>query len=160
MADSNHDHSDVQLDLSDDILKLESFYFAVGEVSDVYRCKMIKSNRTVAVKVMRGISSDPRIREKFQKRLLRLVKQWKRLSHHNVMPCFGYCKHFGPMIGLVLPMCIKGNIVHYVEKNPQVNRLFMLLQVASGLNYLHSIDFLHGDIRGVSYAYFFFVSKA
>jgi len=120
----------------------------VGEVSDVYKALLVKSDRVVAVKIMRGITSDVEVRRRFEEQLLLLVGQWQTMKHPNIMECFGICRNFGPVPGMVLPLCSKGSIMRFVKNNSSVNRLFLLVQVAAGLNYLHSREFVHGDIRG------------
>lgn len=44
-----------------------------------------------------------------------------------------------------------GTSTEYVEKYPTVNRLQLLYDVATGLEYLHSQRMVHGDLRGVSF---------
>jgi len=45
-----------------------------------------------------------------------------------------------------------GNIVQFLEKKPDANRLVLLAQVASGLLYLHSLNpsLVHGDIKAAN----------
>lgn len=73
---------------------------------------------------------------------------------------------FGPVPGLIFPMCSEGSIMKFVETHPEKNRIDLvcymhqpsdyyslvaqLFQVASGINYLHEHDFIHADLRGVS----------
>lgn len=49
----------------------------------------------------------------------------------------------------VSPFMEKGNIREYLRDHPEVAILPLLLQIADGLEYLHSKDVVHGDIRGV-----------
>lgn len=44
-----------------------------------------------------------------------------------------------------------GTSTEYVDKYPTVNRLQLLYDVATGLEYLHSQRMVHGDLRGVSF---------
>lgn len=44
-----------------------------------------------------------------------------------------------------------GTSTDYVDKYPNVNRLQLLYDVATGLEYLHSQRMVHGDLRGVSF---------
>lgn len=43
-----------------------------------------------------------------------------------------------------------GNIREYLKGDPDVPRLPMIWQIADGMDYLHSKNVVHGDIRGVS----------
>jgi serine/threonine protein kinase len=51
-----------------------------------------------------------------------------------------------------------GNVLSFLEKNPDHDRLGMLLEIAQGLRYLHNLNpqVIHGDIRGVSFFTFIF----
>lgn len=51
--------------------------------------------------------------------------------------------------GQVSPFMEKGNVREYLRDHPEVAVLPILPQIADGLEYLHSKDVVHGDIRGV-----------
>lgn len=135
-------------EFGEEILKLESHYFALGEVSNVWKCLLKSSQRIVAVKAMRGIQSDIDARIKFERQLENLVLQWQELDHPNILPCLGLTMQFGPIPALIFPMCTEGSIIRYVEAHPEVNKLQLLAQVAAGVSYLHSQGIVHADIRG------------
>lgn len=79
--------ADFTQEFPEEIEKLESHYFALGEVSNVWKCLLKTTNRTasssarfdplpplkklcilqVAVKAMRGICSDVEVRSKFER---------------------------------------------------------------------------------------------
>ena len=44
----------------------------------------------------------------------------------------------------------RGNIREYLREYPDIPKLPMLRRIAGGLEYLHSQNVIHGDIRGVS----------
>jgi len=129
-------------------MKLESHYFALGELSNVWKCMLKNQRDIVAVKAMRGIQTDIHARLKFQQQLGHLVLQWKEMNHPNILPCHGLTMQFGPVPALIFPMCRKGSIMRYLESHPTVNKLQVLTQVAAGISYLHSSEFVHADIRG------------
>jgi len=132
----------------DEIQKLESHYFALGEVSNVWKCELKNSGEIVAVKAMRGIQSDMDARIKFEEQLGQLVLQWQQLNHPNILPCHGLTMQFGPIPALIFPMCKEGSIMRYVENHPTADKLQLLAQVAGGISYLHHRDIVHADIRG------------
>lgn len=132
----------------DEIQKLEPHYFALGEVSNVWKCALKTSGRIVAVKAMRGIQSDLNARNRFEEQLGHLAEKWQELEHPNVMPCLGLTMQFGPIPALVFPMCSEGSIMKYVESHPTVNKLQLMAQVAAGFSYLHNNGFVHADVRG------------
>jgi hypothetical protein len=46
-------------DISEDVRQLEAYYFAVGEVSDVYKALMVKSDRTVSGFIEHCVFANP-----------------------------------------------------------------------------------------------------
>lgn len=99
-------------------------------------------------------------------RFCREVLLWPRLHHANVLPVHGFSLSTIPLC-VVSPWMENGNILEYTRKHPEVNRMSLvspvpprpkicihlvsqLVDVAYGLRYLHKIDQVHGNIRGVS----------
>jgi serine/threonine protein kinase len=91
---------------------------------------------------------------------------WKRLDHPNILSFRGVSISQGQLC-VVSSWIENGNILEYTRKNPEVNRLHLvtpsvgvllgklrtiilqLAGVASGLEYLHRVNLVHGNIRGV-----------
>ena len=93
---------------------------------------------------------------------------WKRLKHPNVVPFLGVSTTPLQLVSRWMP---NGTLTEYVKAKPHANRislvripptvvhlsklnLFKLLDVAEGLNYLHTCHTVHGDLKGVSLAFF------
>ncbi|KAF7984312.1 hypothetical protein HWV62_15293 [Athelia sp. TMB] len=125
-------------------------YFAYGDFSQLWQRQMKSTGRIVAIKAFRMTTTAGvgNINSKFEAALLRLVQEWSRLQHQNIMPCLGISNDFGDIASLVMPMCPDGNINDYVVDHPFVNRLALLSQVAEGVAYLHSQGVVHGKICG------------
>jgi len=89
---------------------------------------------------------------------------WGHMSHPNIVPLHG--------VATALPQLVSewmenGAITEYIMKHPDADRLGLvcfppltrgevltsppnqLLDTAKGLNYLHSIHVVHGDLKGV-----------
>ena len=93
-----------------------------------------------------------------------------RLNHPNVVRCLGATVD-PPQI--VIDMMSNGEVLDYVGKNPNVNRVclvsslvsiyrnslanvaprFQVLGVTEGLDYLHSRGVVHGDLRPVGFLF-------
>ncbi|KIJ27061.1 hypothetical protein M422DRAFT_138631, partial [Sphaerobolus stellatus SS14] len=78
---------------------------------------------------------------------------WASLSHPNILPFLGYSNSLSQtslcgIPAIISPWMRNGTLSQYLEENPdQIDKLFMLLQIANGLEYLHKNDIVHGDIR-------------
>ncbi|KAG9127218.1 hypothetical protein FRC07_000136 [Ceratobasidium sp. 392] len=55
---------------------------------------------------------------------------------------------FRGQIAMVSLWMENGDLRAYVNKNPNVDRFKLCIQVADGLSYLHSIRIVHGDLKG------------
>ncbi|KAH7919646.1 kinase-like protein [Leucogyrophana mollusca] len=115
-----------------------------GGFADVWKVDL--DGRTVAVKKMRVFgSSDAYSRE---------AVLWAQLSSPYVLPfCGVYCADEpSPRACLVSPWMDNGNLPQYLKGSPETNRLQLMLDVALGLEYLHSFcpTVVHGDLKGVN----------
>ncbi|KAG8898747.1 hypothetical protein FRB99_007185 [Tulasnella sp. 403] len=82
------------------------------------------------------------------RRLLREAKTWKDLKHPNILRFLGACKIDG-IIYLVSPFMKNGTIMDFVAKNPfRANRIQLIREIASALEYLHRHSVIHGDLKG------------
>ena len=100
------------------------------------------------------------------KRLFHEIVIWRRLSHPNVLPVLGVSPKLFPLC-IVSEWMIDGNIMDFTTNHPEVNRLrlvrsvsavlsiprfsntLQLAEAASGLQYLHSMEIIHSDLKPV-----------
>jgi serine/threonine protein kinase len=133
-------------------VKCQDHYFAYGGFAEVFRGEWRDSLtggvRPVAIKLLRGVHTDELVKEAIIRRLNRETRVWHALSHENILPFFGVCDDLGPSFAMVSPFCANGSVLLYLTKNPQVDRLAIIIGVACGLQYLHSQNVIHGDIKG------------
>lgn len=57
---------------------------------------------------------------------------------------------FAPSPCLVTPWIENGNVHRYMRKHPDHDKLSMILDISKGMEYLHGLNILHGDIRGAN----------
>jgi len=98
-------------------------------------------------------------------RLFQEIVIWRRLSHPNVLPVLGVSPKLFPLC-VITEWMIDGNIMDFTSKHPEANRLRLvrpnfsliptnpeiplkLADAASGLQYLHSMDIVHSDLKPV-----------
>ncbi|KAH7926136.1 kinase-like protein [Leucogyrophana mollusca] len=120
---------------------------AGGTFGDVWKGDL--DGRAVAVKMMRVFDSrDVQALMKAQAVL------WAQFSSPYVLPfCGVYCANGpSPRVCLVSPWMDNGDLPRYLKDNPKANRLQLMLDVALGLEYLHSFcsPVIHGDLKGVN----------
>ncbi|KAJ6486735.1 kinase-like domain-containing protein [Mycena sanguinolenta] len=117
-----------------------------GGFGDVFRASY--QGRMVALKRIRIFTAHPsthRNRLQFCKEAL----VWQGLSHRFILPLLGIDRStFAPSFCMVSPWMKHGTVVKYLQDRGrgEVNRL--LLEIAQSLDYLHSMDVVHGDLRG------------
>ncbi|KZP22994.1 kinase-like protein [Athelia psychrophila] len=133
-------------------IKHEKRHFASGAYSDVYGGDWTDASTgrvtRVAIKVLRGITDNETGLMKTRKMIRREIAVWMGLEHPNITPFLGVVTGFGPLSAMVSPYCSKETIVRYTLENPVVDRLPLILGVANGLAYLHSLNIIHGDLKG------------
>jgi len=135
---------------------------ASGGIADTWRGSW--NNQQVAFKAFRIY--PPHDLQEAKKILWTLVPTWKRLAHENVLPFHDVDTSIF-QLALVYDWGYNGNIMQYLESHPNASRSELvsvllcfarssfpdqyskLLQVAKGLQYLHSLDVVHGDLKGV-----------
>ncbi|KAF9647767.1 kinase-like protein [Thelephora ganbajun] len=129
--------------LSAGLVKCGEVPVATGGVMDVWRGKY-QSTR-VAIKAFRAYPIQSL--EEAKEVLRKLVPMWKKFTHPNVVAFRGVTmENF--RLALVYDWGENGNIMRYVKSHPMPPRLILLLQVARGLQYLHSLDIPHGNLKG------------
>jgi len=125
--------------------KLGTTPVAYGGFSDVWCGKY--GDQRVALKVFRLSESDDT--SITRKAFIREVIHWKSIRHRNVIPLLGIDNTLFQFC-MVSPWCHYGNIAQYLKERPDEKRLDLLIDVASGLQYLHSMEMVHGDLKSAN----------
>ncbi|KAK0187089.1 kinase-like domain-containing protein [Armillaria mellea] len=135
-----------------------------GGFGEIRKAHLASSNgkMTVAVKYLRLYVTQA------TKRLYKEIRIWQRLNHPHVLLLLGVChtatsesihasiEHPDPMksIEIVCPWMENGTLVNFLklqqteQENMEELRLRLLIQVCSGLMYLHSKNIVHSDLYG------------
>ncbi|KAJ6542587.1 kinase-like domain-containing protein, partial [Mycena capillaripes] len=119
-----------------------------GDYGDIYRAT--HDDRTVALKYVRAVHSMRgadlrRVRLKFCQEAL----VWKDLGHPHILPFLGIDQNsFPSALCMVSPWIEHGTVMDYLEEHGHANVDKLLYEIAQGLEYLHSRDIVHGDLRG------------
>ncbi|KAF9646798.1 kinase-like protein, partial [Thelephora ganbajun] len=116
-----------------------------GGFTDIWRGDV--GGTPVAIKVFR-IYTAQSLREA-KEILWKRVPMWMKLSHENILPFRGVNMAL-VQLALVYDWGRNGNISQYLVSHPRASRPSLLLDVAKGLEYLHSLDIPHGDLKGAN----------
>ncbi|KAF8526295.1 kinase-like domain-containing protein [Hysterangium stoloniferum] len=70
-------------------------------------------------------------------------------GHPHITPLFGIQNH--PTIPqLIFPWYSNGSIFEYLNNHPTVDPLPLILEVASGIQFMHDRGIVHGDLKGAN----------
>ncbi|KAG2143730.1 kinase-like domain-containing protein [Suillus clintonianus] len=140
------------VDLTGQIIGRFGGYFAGGAFANVFKCEYKQPTGLikVAVKVIRVALSHQEL-----ERFLCEVKIWAILRHEHIVPLLGTARDFGsfPAPALVFPWFDTTLRQIIEEQGAQLSiesKLHLRLGTASGLEYLHGLDIVHGDITSLN----------
>ncbi|KAJ7500320.1 kinase-like domain-containing protein [Mycena galericulata] len=128
----------------------DQYPFAGGGNSNIYRGKLARSDGRkirVAIKMIRVSDDGSGHLDELLRRLRREIDVWKRLRHKNILPFIGVCSNIAPLPVLISPFYKFGHVGTFLKKHPTVDRNDLVCGVASGLQFLHETDVVHGDLK-------------
>ncbi|KAF9642266.1 kinase-like protein [Thelephora ganbajun] len=127
------------------LVKLGETAVASGGTTDIWRGAW--GDNPVALKAFRIYPLQDL--QEAKEILWNLVPTWKQLAHENVLPFHGVDTSIF-QLALVYEWGHNGTIMQYLESHPDASRPELLLQVAKGLQYLHSRGIVHGNLKGAN----------
>ncbi|KAK7042194.1 TKL/TKL-ccin protein kinase [Favolaschia claudopus] len=133
------------------LFRTDEYPFFNGGNSYIYRGQLIHQDGFrihVAIKVIRVSNDGSGQLNELLRRLTRETKVWSRLNHRNLLPFLGVWDEVvapGPV--LISPFFKSGDLGQYLRICPTVDKEKMILGVASGLDYLHREEIVHGDLK-------------
>ncbi|KAG8956875.1 hypothetical protein FRC03_010754, partial [Tulasnella sp. 419] len=129
---------------------LGDYPFAHGGFSDIWRGTWVRKDRDiqVAVKVLKPY-------EKAEEDLFHELSVWAPLVHTSIARCFGFLLENaddGIYAALVTEWHPSGTVIEYLQQKPEADRLLLSLQIAEGVQHLHSLRpfLIHGDLKGAN----------
>ncbi|KAH0580488.1 hypothetical protein H2248_001987 [Termitomyces sp. 'cryptogamus'] len=120
---------------------------AAGSFADVYR--VMFRGEDMCFKAIRLYQRSQV--EHMAKIYAREAILWAQLCHPNILPFYGLVQ-IGSRLAFVSRWATNGNLEDYLtSENPDANnRLLLCLDTAAGVEYLHTNDIVHGDLKGVN----------
>ncbi|KAF8597629.1 kinase-like protein [Ceratobasidium sp. AG-I] len=118
-----------------------------GGFGDIYSGKLCNGTH-VAIKTTRLFIST----EGYQKTLKRIAQElytWSKLKHDNVLVLVGLAQ-FNGRIAMISPWMTNGTLLQYISAHPQTDRGQLGYHIASGVEYLHNMGTVHGDLKAAN----------
>ncbi|QRV91205.1 Rap guanine nucleotide exchange factor [Ceratobasidium sp. AG-Ba] len=131
--------------LTGQVVRLSEHPVAEGGTADIYEGHWVGDEKVMlnATRHFEGESALERLQHE--------MNFWRKLQHIHVLRFYGVCD-IGPTMYAVVPWADNGNLLVYVGRNPESDRVALLSEVALGLMYLHAFEptIVHGDLRAAN----------
>ncbi|KAJ7231335.1 kinase-like domain-containing protein [Mycena rebaudengoi] len=119
-----------------------------GGFGDIYRASY--DGKTIALKHMRTFHRGSELR-RIRLQFYREALIWQHLKHLYILPMLGIDQEsFPSSLCMVSPWMENGTVLKYLEEHGRQEVDKLLWEVAQGLEYLHSRNIVHGDLRGAN----------
>ncbi|KAF9644343.1 kinase-like protein [Thelephora ganbajun] len=128
--------------ISDTLLNTGGRPCASGILADMYEGSLDGFKVCVEKVRMYSDGGDP---ENVTRMFFKEAVMRKHFMHRNVVPFLGAILNPPQIVSVWMP---GGCLAEYVTTHPEKSRLDLLYDVAQGLDYLHSHDVVHGDLKG------------
>ncbi|QRV76372.1 RasGEF domain protein [Ceratobasidium sp. AG-Ba] len=131
--------------LTGQVVRLSEHPVAEGGTADIFEGHWVGDEK-VMLKAICHVKSEFTV-----KRLWDEIHVWRRLQDRHVLRFYGMC-YAAPTMYAVAPWADNGNLLVYVRRNPESDRVALLSEVAFGLKYLHTFHptIVHGHLRAAN----------
>ncbi|CAE7229951.1 unnamed protein product [Rhizoctonia solani] len=103
----------------------------------------------VAIKAWRTTALG-RCEYKTLKRAARELHLWSRMNHPHIHRLKGVILFRDQYLGMVSEWMDNGNLHDFLLKHPEADRYQLCIHVASGLEYMHGCNTVHGDLKALN----------
>ncbi|KAK0473642.1 kinase-like domain-containing protein [Armillaria novae-zelandiae] len=129
-------------------LKLAHVHDCVPRCLTIGGFKTTVEGREVAIKRGRIFTGENNI-TKVLRKMTREAIIWGQCDHPNVLPFYGIYRDSAPSsFCLVSPFIPNGPLRQYLSNTDNPDRHRLALDITRGMNYLHKMFIVHGDLKG------------
>ncbi|KAF8600029.1 kinase-like protein, partial [Ceratobasidium sp. AG-I] len=114
--------------------------FAWGGFSKIYRIK-VQDGRELAVKCLKSAHGE----YKQVKQTIRELSTWSQLRHKSIAELLGLAL-FKEQLAMVSAWNKYGNVMNYIEQQPNMDRYGLCMQVVNAVVYLHKSEVVAPEI--------------
>ncbi|KAG6907323.1 hypothetical protein DXG01_009405 [Tephrocybe rancida] len=118
-----------------------------GGFGDIYKATL--HHETLCLKVLRE-RAEPKSFKTFAKEYI----LWSQFSHPNLLPFYGLHEFRSGQVSLVSPWAENGTLQDFLssemDSNTTIDRILLCLDVAVGVEHLHKLGVVHGDIKSTN----------
>jgi hypothetical protein len=125
-----------------------------GAYGSVYKSKLKNSDKIVACKIIQvHRMADSEAQSRLYQSYLNEVNSYNEVKGENILKCFGHCIENSSIICnmiIITEFMSKGSIACLLKNEPQLSyrRRFQIANdITSGMARIHSLGFIHRDIR-------------
>ncbi|KDN39473.1 hypothetical protein RSAG8_08768, partial [Rhizoctonia solani AG-8 WAC10335] len=133
-----------QMDTNQDTARIVSG----GGFGDIWM-GLLHNGTKVAIKAWRTDALE-RCDYKTLKRAARELYYWSRMKHKNIHHLMGVIVFKDQYLGMVSEWMENGDLNQYLRKHPGADRYQLCIDVASGLEYMHRQNTVHGDLKAAN----------
>ncbi|KAG9074908.1 hypothetical protein FS749_013484 [Ceratobasidium sp. UAMH 11750] len=137
-------HGCIDLTLQLDLPRDSEAALSGGRFGDVW-CGNLHDSTRVAIKSLRLHTVDE-VNSKVVKHAARELYFWSKLKHRNVLELLGFAI-FQEQLAMISPWMENGTLNDYIRKHSGLDRWSLCLQVSEGLEYIHGVGMVHGDLK-------------
>ncbi|KIK78962.1 hypothetical protein PAXRUDRAFT_162610 [Paxillus rubicundulus Ve08.2h10] len=110
------------------------------------------NEQKVAIKTLRTVRSTPQTLQRFKREAEVWNKVWGVDQERHILPIYGFCQNDGSFPYVVTPWAQNGTANTYVADNPDVDHRALIRGISVGINVLHTMSIIHGDLKGANIA--------